>query len=130
MEKIMKYVFILCCLALSGCATMQWGEFDGQRLKKADPDVYDVIVVAIDGMARFDGRTIERLKPGFHLLQVASTRKGQHSEISTMSLPISVKPCTRYSFVAKYHQRVSIQNWELVATGETLMAGCEVQPPK
>lgn len=125
----MKHIAMISFVLLSGCASMQWGEFDGQRKKMADPDVYDVIVVAVDGRADFGGRTNYRLQPGFHLLQVASSKQGNHGEVSVIPLPISVKPCTRYSFAAKHHSRIGIENWDLLSTGETLMPGCE-EPAK
>lgn len=118
------------CLAATSCATLQWGEFDGQRTRMSDPDVYDVVVVAVDGMAQFDGRTNQRLKPGPHLLELASAKRAGHGGVSTVPFPINVKPCTRYSFVAKYRSRTNIDAWDLVPTGETLMAGCETAPVK
>lgn len=121
----MKYFLALCCMVLGGCATLDWGEFDGQRTRMADPDVYDVIVVAADGMQNFDERTRQRLKPGFHLLQLASSKPGRPGSVATVPLPLNVKPCTRYSFVAKHHQRASVDDWELISAGETQMAGCD-----
>ncbi|HMM65471.1 MAG TPA: hypothetical protein PKC03_00895 [Dokdonella sp.] len=121
----MKHFCALFFLCLTGCATMQWGEFDGQRSRTSDPDVYDVLVVAADGLANFDKRKQQRLKPGFHLLVVASAKKGNNGEVASISFPINVKPCTRYSFVAKHRSRLDIYNWDLVPVGETTMAGCE-----
>lgn len=121
----MKHFGALFFLCLTGCATMQWGEFDGQRTKMSDPDVYDVLVMAADGHANFDERKRQRLKPGVHLLVVASAKKGNNGEVSSISFPIVVKPCTRYSFVAKHRSRANIYNWDLVPAGETTMAGCE-----
>ena len=120
-----KY-FVIIFAFLTGCSSIPYGEFDGQRVKFTDPDVYDVIIVASDGNAYFDDRKTMQLKPGYHLLQLASSKQGARGEVAYQAFPLNVKPCTRYSFVAKHEERFKITEWILTPTGEMLLPKCTV----
>jgi len=112
-------------MVLGGCATLDWGEFDGERTRMAEPGVYDVIVVASDDMKYFDGRRRLRLKPGLHELRLVSSKPETRFTLGSVTLPLDVKPCIRYSFVAKHNQRTKVDDWKLISAGETVLAGCE-----
>jgi hypothetical protein len=124
----MKLVTTLILAAtLTSCAsvgTTHYGQFDGSRAKASHMDEYEVTVVAIDGMMQFDGASIVNLKPGPHLLQVASKKKGRRGEVYFQALPLRVEPCMRYSYVARHPKSLKADSWELVAKDASPIAGC------
>jgi len=130
-------ICLAAALAAAGCSTIAsgrtsipYGEFDGANNRRADLDMYDVVIVGIDGEMYFDGRKKERLKPGPHLLQVASTKEGRRGELTYQSLPLTVKPCTRYTFAAKHDPSLTNGDWELVLVSVSPVPSCQGGTPE
>jgi hypothetical protein len=125
----MKSAFIALSLAcLAACSSIPYGEVNGQRTKFSDPDVYDVIIVAVDGQMYMDGRTVMRLVPGFHLLQLASSKHDSRGNVAYQPYPLNVNACTRYKFVAKHERKFKIDDWQVVPDGEEKITPCSVTP--
>lgn len=127
----MKLVATLILAAtLTSCAsvgTTPYSQFDGSRAKASQMEEYAVTVVAIDGKMQFEGASIVNLKPGPHLLQVASKKKGRRGEVYYQALPLIVEPCMKYSYVAHHPKSLKADSWELVAKDVSPIAGC--MPP-
>ena len=109
---------------LSSCSTIPYGVFDGERLSRVDPDIYDLFVLSVDGQMDTDGRKTKNLRPGFHLLNVVSSKPGHRGELTFQPLPLTVEPCVRYRFVAKHEGRLDNQRWEPVLAGTNVIPGC------
>lgn len=111
-------------ISLIGCSTIPYGVFDGQRVSRVDPDIYDLFVLSVDGQLDADARKTRMLKPGFHLLNVVTSKPGRRGELTYQPLPLTVAPCTRYLFVAKHDDRLGNQRWEPVLAGTNEIPGC------
>ena len=116
--------YIAMSALLAGCSTIPYGVFDGERVSRVDPDTYDLFVLAVDGQMDTDGRKTKNLKPGFHLLNVVSSKPGRRGELTFQPLPLTVEPCVRYRFVAKHAGRLDNQRWEPVLVGTNTIPGC------
>lgn len=91
-----------------------YGAFDGEVVTRADPDVYDLLVVAVDGKHRPDLPTKVKMRPGFHWLKVASSKRGRNGELTRQSLPLTVEPCTTYRYAAKHDGSLSNRRWTII----------------
>ena len=85
---------------------------------------YDLFVLSVDGQMDTDGRKTKNLKPGFHLLNVVSSKPGRRGELTFQPLPLTVEPCVRYRFVAKHAGRLDNQRWEPMLVGTNTIPGC------
>ena len=141
---------IVCgALLLAGCATtaIPYGEFDGfNNRNAADPDLDDVVVMAVDGkLPDASSQGVVSLTPGVHLLALASSRdtalrpsggtvlhpsRGTvHGRAVFIDTLIKVEPCRRYMYRAKHDNRLPGRPWELVPAGEVPVPGCKAPPP-
>src|SRR5712672_3378375 len=112
---------IVCgALLLAGCATtaIPYGEFDGfNNRNAADPDLDDVVVMAVDGkLPDASSQGVVSLTPGVHLLALASSRDTAlrpsggtvlhpsrdtvHGRAVFIDTLIKVEPCRRYLYRA------------------------------
>ena len=54
------------------------------------------------------------LTPGFHWLEVASSKRGRNGELTRQSLPLTVEPCTTYRYAAKHDGSLSNRRWTII----------------
>ena len=91
-----------------------YGAFDGEVITRADPKVYDLLVVAVDGKHHPDLPTKVKMRPGFHWLEVASSKRGRNGELTRQSLPLNVESCTTYRYAAKHDGSLSNRRWSII----------------
>ncbi len=119
---------LIALLLLPGCATAPWAVVDGDSASTADELHHDVTIFAIDGQSYPDGRTHQKLAPGFHQVQVKTTKAGTQGDARYRSLVLITEPCVRYDVVAQYKRRADIKNWTAVINARTPISDCT--PPK
>jgi len=122
-------LFIVIAALLSGCASvpgLPYSEFYG-RASNSAPNIHNVRLELIDGVVLFDNESTvagaieyKWLEPGRHNLYVKADMPGNHE---LRKLTIEVKPCTRYTFVAKDAD----STWEAVNTGVSAVPRCKVE---
>lgn len=106
-----------------------YGLFDGTTTKAADPRVHELRVVSVDGELKTDLPTRVKLRPGFHWLQVASSKRGRRGEMTYQPLPLEVEPCMRYRFVAQHEKGFSTRRWQVVSVGQERRGDCKATGP-
>ena len=89
-------------LFLAGCASGPIAIVDGEGAKATESTQHNVTIIAVDGQQYFDGRYIQKLKPGFHYLQLASTKQGSRGEFSHRPFAFVAEACKRYTVYAKH----------------------------
>jgi hypothetical protein len=103
------------------------GGFDGRAPGSTGKDTYDIVLYAVDGKLQMDQPVESALDPGFHWLQVASTKSNRHGQVTYQPLPLQVAPCTIYRFHAQHERTMSIDHWKIVANGTRVRGDC---PPE
>ena len=97
----------------------------GDRADDADPDQYDVLIIAADGEMMFgEEQTRLRLKPGFHYLEIATTKEFPGRELVRQPFAIEVKPCMRYQLVAQHESKTLKSAWRVVVKKEEANEAC------
>ena len=105
-------MFLMCACATA--SARQWVVIDGNVVGRADSNRYSVVVIAVDGKADFEAPTTVTITPGFHYLQLASTRQDRSSTVVPYAL--NAEPCTRYLIYAEYESRLERSPWQIVIT--------------
>jgi hypothetical protein len=108
---------------LIGCTLGNYSVIDGNRITVADPYVFDVVIVGVDGQMYPDQPKELQIAPGLHLLHLASTKENRFRDITVQDFPIDVAPCTRYRIVAKHSSPFDNRHWSPVVEG-TPLPGC------
>jgi hypothetical protein len=115
-------VCLMC--ACAAAAARQWVVIDGNVVGRADSNRYSVVVLAVDGKAHVEAPTTVTVTPGFHHLQLASTR--QDGSTVTVPYALDAEPCTRYAIHAQYESRLERSPWQLVITKDPKpLGGCK-----
>lgn len=115
MKGLLRGVGSVCLMcACATTAARQWVVIDGNVVGRADSNRYSVVVMAIDGKADFETPTTVTITPGFHYLQLASTR--QDGSRTVVPYALNAEPCARYALYAEYESRLDRSPWQLVIT--------------
>ena len=102
-----------------------WAEIAVGAAAKANPDEYNILVIAIDGEMNFEGRRAYRITPGLHYLELASAKMGRRGDITRLPFAIEAKPCVRYELVATHEKRLSNRHWRVTVKAEKPITLCE-----
>ena len=124
------FTIVLCSCSTTPTATYygpRHGTVDGFTTQRADPDIYSIKIVSVDGELYPDLPSRLSLKPGFHWLQVASTKTDFRGGFTYQPLPLNVEPCTNYRFVAKHDKSLSNRHWQVVENGKTVDENCPAE---
>lgn len=105
--------------------TGPWAKIAVGAAARANPDEHDILVIAIDGEMNFESRRAYRIAPGFHYLELASTKQGRRGDITRQPFAIEAKPCVRYELVATHEQRLSNRHWRVMVKAEKPITLCE-----
>lgn len=126
MKGLLRGVGSICLLcACATAAARQWVVIDGNVVGRADSNRYSVVVLAVDGKADFEAPTTVTITPGFHYLQLASTRQ-DNSGTGAVPYALNAEPCTRYAIHAEYKSRLDRSPWQLVITKDPRpLGGCK-----
>jgi hypothetical protein len=114
-------------VVLAGCAAGEskpYAIIDGTKTRGVDVDTYEVLVFAVDGQLYPRGKREQRLTPGFHYLELVTTKRDKTGLVSRLPFAISAKPCVRYYVVAKHEKTLSDVRWRPVVIDEEPIAGC------
>ncbi len=134
MDRIRPFLALLCLsIATAGGASAldrditrkPWSEISVGVASRSSADEYDVLVVAIDGSMEFEPRRIYAMAPGFHYLELASTKVGRGGELTSQPFAIEAKPCIRYELVAIHTDRMSNRRWRPTVKRETPIRSCQ-----
>lgn len=120
----MKFHAIFAAAFLAGCSSTPYSVIDVTHSQVSDPDNYDARILSIDGkMATYRGR--EKIDPGFHYINLQTT-KPLKSKVSDYHLyALDAKPCTRYLLTAQHDNSVT-DNWEVRLLREEKIEACDV----
>ena len=130
MKKMMAASLLLAAGWCSGAVSaadknaQPWAEIAVGAAGAANPDVYNVIVVAIDGSMEFDHKRAYRLSPDVHFVELATTKVGRRGELTRQPFVIETKPCVRYELVATHTQTLSNTRWIPTVKAEKLIVAC------
>ena len=111
-----------------GCAAMPYGIVTNHHGQHVAPDDHDVLIIAVDGKMNSTELRRQRVGPGPHLLQLASTRPGFHDQLTYQPVALRVEACMEYAFVARHEGRLSNRSWQPVLVSETRIQGCTETP--
>jgi hypothetical protein len=114
---------------VAACATAtarQWAVIDGEVVGHANPNRFSVVIVAIDGKADFEAPMVKTITPGFHYVQIASTRQDRRGQVVHVPYAFTAEPCMRYEMYAEYESSLDRSPWQLVISkGPRPLGGCK-----
>lgn len=117
-------------LAFAGCATTgPYSEVTGEGLAQQTANEEDVLVLGVDGRLILSGTKTERVEPGQRLMLLGTVRQDRRSRGSSTTVPLNVKPCMRYYFVAAHENMTTVHPWQLVLKKVEPIEGCVAEPP-
>lgn len=119
---------VLAAVAAGGCAAMPYGVVMTRQQRSTMPEDYEVAIIAVDGKMIATDQKRQKLAPGPHLLQMASTKAGLHAKVTYQPVAVRVEPCMQYEFVARHEGRLSNRSWYPVLVSESQIAACVVDP--
>ena len=131
MQRIVIRVVAVACLLASAQANAKkpWAVIDGDGAGNVDGDRYDVVIIAVDGNSDFDAPMLKRVEPGFHYVQLASTRQNGVIGNSYQPYAFMAEPCVRYVMYAQYENTGDRSPWHLVVgKSDKPVAGCKAGP--
>lgn len=123
-----RVLFVLSLAALAGCASKPWSIIDGEGATAASDDQYNVTILSVDGQAFLDGRMQQKVEPGFHYLQVATTKKSRRGDATYQPFALTAAPCMRYVLFAQHESRLNNEDWSVVLKKQEPISGCETGP--
>ncbi|MCC2618256.1 hypothetical protein LJ739_18510 [Aestuariibacter halophilus] len=118
----MKLLLILVAALLAGCAAKPYAIIDGSQSAISDSDNYDVEILSIDGKMRPRKRS-EKVSPGFHTINLVSTKPLKTKGSSFQAFPLDAKECMRYVVTAQHNNSVS-DEWEVKILRATPIPSC------
>lgn len=127
MKGLFPGAFALCmAVACATASAREWAVVDGEVVTQADPNRYSVQIVSVDGTADFEAPTMKTLSPGFHYIQLASTRQDRRGGVTYVPYAFVAEPCTRYEVYAQYESALDRSPWQLViARSPKPLGGCK-----
>lgn len=123
---MMKLFLIVAMLILLGCASGPYAILDGSSPNRADPDQYEVLILGVDGRLYPNGRREHRVDPGFHYMELATTKPDRRGGVTRMPFAINAKACTRYYVAAVHERELDSRGWHAKTVKEAPIPGCVV----
>jgi hypothetical protein len=106
----------------------EWSVIDGEVVGRADPNRFGVVIVAVDGTADFDAPSTKTISPGFHYVQIASTRPQRRNTLNYVPYAFMAEPCRRYVMYAEYESPADNSPWQLVIEKDPKpLGGCKAK---
>ena len=118
----MNKKLLLPLLLLGGCASSPYAVIDGTQSQISDENNYDVTIVSIDGKMQF-GKQKKNVKPGFHYINVLTTKKLRSKNTEVQMFPVDAKECMRYE-VSAQHKNGIADEWEVKLLREVPIPSC------
>lgn len=109
-------------ILLGGCAAKPYAIIDGTQSKKSDLDNYDISIVSIDEKMEF-GKQIKNVKPGFHYINLLTTKNIRSKNSKPQMFPVDAKECMRYVVTAQHTNGMS-DEWEVKLLREVPILSC------
>lgn len=128
MQRILIGIVAAACLLASTQASAKkpWAVIDGDGAGNVDNNRYDVVIIAVDGNSDFDAPMLKRVEPGFHYVQLSSTRQNGVISNSYQPYAFMAEPCVRYVMYAQYENTSDRSPWHLVVgKSDKPVAGCK-----
>ncbi|GAA6186804.1 hypothetical protein [Aliiglaciecola sp. NS0011-25] len=85
-------------------------------------DNYDVTIVSIDGKMEV-GTQVKNVKPGFHYINLATTKNVRSKVTELRMLPLDAKECMRYVVTAQHSNSIA-DEWEVKVLREEPILSC------
>lgn len=123
-------IFHLAAVAMLACAPTfaaepeSWSEIKVGGLTDKDRDVYDVMLVAINGSMDFPDRSLYELPPGQYSFRLASKKRGKSGEMTAQTFAIEIRPCIRYALVADHAKPQPNRSWQAMVSVEEPIKTC------
>ena len=109
---------------LFGCAT-PYSQVTGERYFRSQIDTYDLKVVAVDGA--YPQREPALVEPGMRQITVRAAPTPVQASGTEKTVPLDVKPCTRYYLVAVKPTRLAT-DFEVRVDHQIPVPNCERAP--
>ncbi len=123
MLKICGNLALVCfTVLLTACAAKPYAIIDGTRSQASDTDNYDVNIVSIDGKMEV-GVQSKKVTPGFHYINVMTTKNLRSQTSKPQMFPVDAKECTRYLVTAQ-HRNGLADEWEVKLLREEPILSC------
>ena len=116
-----RNIYFFMFLTISACSSGPYSVIEGRRDETKDLNSHAVRIVSVDGVYPIN-KTVARVKPGVHIIKVASARLGggAHKEIT-----LDAKPCMKYILSAQHESSIySIDRWEITSSSKPLANSC------
>lgn len=111
-------------LSLFIASSAPYAVIDGTNHDATDTNNYPVLVHSLDGEAYWDGRDYVNMKPGFHYLEIISTKPGKDGYFTELPFAIMAKPCVRYELSAQHVGTLDNDRWAIRVLGEKPIGSC------
>ncbi|MCL1097636.1 hypothetical protein [Shewanella gelidii] len=116
-------LFVVMVIFIGGCASTPYAVIDGSLSKASDPNNHDVSIVSIDGKMEFNKKSKKNVKPGFHYINLLTTKKLKRKSSSLKMFPVEAKECTKYVVTAQHKNNLS-DEWEVRVLREVPIPSC------
>ena len=114
-------------LLLAGCASAPLSFVEGMPQTQADPSLYPVRVVSIDGSLQFSkSSTPIQLSPGPRWMVLEAAPSQSARRVVQKAFVFKVEPCTRYVFAARRASPMD-SDWSLVVDRTEPVSRCNVE---
>ncbi|GAC13678.1 hypothetical protein [Aliiglaciecola lipolytica] len=120
--RINMWCILVSVIVLSGCVARPYAIIDGTRSKASDLDNYDITIVSIDGKMEV-GTQVKNVKPGFHYINVVTTKNLRSKVYEPRMFPVDAKECMRYVVTAQ-HDNNLVDDWEVKLLREEPILSC------
>lgn len=115
-------ILLVVTLLLGGCATGPYAIIDGTQSKVSDENNFDVTIISIDGKMNF-GEKRKNIKPGFHYINVLTTKNIRGKSKEVQMFPVDAKECMRYEVSAQHKNGIS-DEWDVRLLREVPILSC------
>jgi hypothetical protein len=90
-----------------------------------------VLIVSVDGRADCEAPATKNIEPGFHYVQLASSRRDRRGGLAYVPYAFVAEPCIRYEVYAEYESSLDRSPWQLVINKDPKpLAGCKPKVAK
>jgi hypothetical protein len=110
----MSWLAAVLGVTLTACATnAPYAEVSGLKTARADAFEEEIIIRAVDGKLDLNSAREMTLEPGPRMLLLDSARNWRGAGRAAM-VPLNVKACLRYQFVARHASMSDLRPWQVV----------------
>lgn len=124
----MRALPLACCVAalpLHASDKPAWSEVEGNGANASSRTDYHVEVLGMNGQMDFDReRSLKRITPGMHYLQIATTKPGKRGRVSYQTVTLDAEACVRYYLAARHKLALDNLEWDPVIVREKRIGGC------